>query len=93
MLRENTLTRFPAGSLKIIERFPQGWVAGSMTHATPSAAMRSYSASTSSAMKSRIDSRTEVSSLAGGACSSSDDSRSCGSGSSACANVSSDAWN
>ena len=34
------MTRFPAGSRKIIDRFPQGWVAGGMTHSTPSAVIR-----------------------------------------------------
>ena len=35
MLLENTLTRFPAGSLKIIDRLPQGWVVGGITQSTP----------------------------------------------------------
>jgi hypothetical protein len=52
--RENTLTRFPAGSLNTIDRLPQGWVVGGITHSTPRAAIRGYSASTSSTRKSRM---------------------------------------
>ena len=46
--------RFPAGSRNIIDRFPQGWVVGGSTHSTSSAAIRGYSASTSSTRKSRM---------------------------------------
>src|SRR5260370_5472070 len=52
--REKTFTRFPAGSRKIIDRLPQGWVVVGSTQLTPSAATRGYSASTSSAWKSRM---------------------------------------
>src|SRR5215469_7056052 len=54
--REKTLTRFPAGSRKIIDRLPQGWVVGGSTHSTPSAATRGCWASTSSTRKSRMTS-------------------------------------
>jgi hypothetical protein len=54
--REKTLTRFPAGSRKIIDRVPQGWVVGGSTQSTPSAATRGYSASTSSTRRSRMTS-------------------------------------
>jgi hypothetical protein len=46
----------PAASVKIMLRVPQGWVVGGMIHSTSSAAIRSYSASTSSTRKSRMTS-------------------------------------
>src|SRR6516164_10136309 len=58
--RENTLTRLPSGSLKIMDRLPHGCVVGGRTQPTPRAATRGYSASTSPAAKSRI--------ISGGGC-------------------------
>src|SRR5262249_28450144 len=53
---ENTLTRLPSGSLKIMDLLPHGCVAGRSTQLTPNASIRRYSASASPTRKSRITS-------------------------------------
>src|SRR5262249_60428812 len=59
--REKTLTRFPSGSLKTMEQFPHGCVVGGITHSTPNAATRRYSASTSVTSKSSTSAPRDLS--------------------------------